>query len=488
MKWVIVGVFALLCLATLAVSLTRERAIAEHPPVFMTGSPGPEMSERLEAFQKWQATRGGSAINLQLDAVNSGMNKIIMQGVSGMAADILQANGSADLGYFASIGLLADLGPYAKKGGYLPDRFLSAIRGEMLVEETQFGCPVSLYLLVTYINRATFEELGLEVPPPQINWEEFERRGKEFVAKANPPGQRPRRFFVSGVNTTALRRSLGLDSFNETLTRCTLDDPRNARVLDLIHRWTYKDRLIPSGTDMAALVSDGDAGVFGPRLYQFKIGNIAMITGGNYLTPALRRLGSIPLSVTMPPYAEFPNAILGAQMLTLYAGSKQPEAAVAYFEFLQSEEFYQTLLHNGDGIPTTKEQAHREEYLRPPDYPNEWGCNEEIVRSVEEAGFPYTVSPFVSFGVYNRIDNAAIDRFNTGLLTAKEAGERAAMEINDEIALNIKRRPALRKKHDELMTIQKEIEARRARAEKVPREWIRNPFLKAYYEYKGWCE
>lgn len=488
MKWIILGIFAVLTLATIVVSMTRERETSEHPPVFMTGSPGPEMNERMDAFRKWQAARGGAEVNLQLDAVNSGMSKVIMQGVSGMAADILQANGSAELGYYSSIGLLADLGPFAQQGNYAPERFLPAIRGEMLVEGIQFGCPVSIYLLVTYINRATFETLGLTVPPPQMDWDEFEQRGKEFVAKANSPEQRPRRFFVSGVNTSALRRSLGLDTFNETLTRCTLDDPRNARVLNLIHKWTYEDRLIPSGTDMAALVSDGDAGVFGPRLYQFKIGNIAMITGGNYLTPALRRLGSIPLSVTMPPYAEFPNAILGAQMLALYTGSKHQQAAANYFEFLQSEEFFETVLRNGDGIPTTREQAHREEFLRPPDYPNEWGCNEEIVRSVEEAGFPYTVSPFVVFGVYNRIDMAAIDRFNTGLLDANEAGSRAAKEINDEIALNIERRPALRKKYEELVAIQKQIDERRARGEKVPSEWIRNPFLKAYYKFQGWCE
>jgi multiple sugar transport system substrate-binding protein len=488
MKWILLGAFAFLSLATLLVSLTRQRETAAQPPVFMTGSPGTEMTERLEAFQKWQAARGGAEVNLRLDAVNSGMNKVIMQGVSGMAADILQANGSADLGYFSSIGLLTDLGPFASKGRYEPERFLPAIRGEMVVDGIQFGCPVSLYLLVTYINRATFENLGLEVPPPRMNWDEFERRGREFVAKANPAGQRPRRFFASGVNIGAMRRSLGLDAFNETLTRCTLDDPRNARVLNLIQKWTVEDRLIPSGTDMAALVSDGDAGVFGPRLYQFKIGNIAMITGGNYLTPALRRLGNIPLSVTMPPYAEFPNAVLGAQMVALYADSKHKETAASYFEFLQSEEFFETVLRNGDGIPTTREKAHREEYLRPPGHANEWGCNEEIVRSVEEAGFPYTVSPFVVFGVYNRIDTAAIDRFTTGLLTAEEAGARAAEEINAEIALNIERRPALRKKYDELAAIQQQIDDSRARGEKVPREWIRNPFLKAYYEHKGWCE
>jgi multiple sugar transport system substrate-binding protein len=239
---------------------------------------------------------------------------------------------------------------------------------------------------------------------------------------------------------------------------------------------------------MAALVSDGDAGVFGPRLYQFKIGNIAMITGGNYLTPALRRLGNIPLAVTIPPYAEFPNAILGAQLLAIYTGSKNPALAANYLEFLQSEEFYQTVLRNSDGIPTTREQAHREEYLRPPGYPNEWGTNEEIVRSVEELGFPYTVTPFAAFGVYNRIDSTAIDRFMTGLISAEDAGRRAAMEINDEIALNLQRRPALRKRHEELSAIQAKIEDRRSRGEKVPREWIKNPFLLAYYEHKGWCE
>lgn len=488
MKWVIVGTFGFLVLASFAVSTTRERSTSKEPPIYLTGSPGPEMNERLEAFRVWQKARGGPEINLQLDAVNSGMNKIIMQGVSGMAADIVQANGSADLGYYASIGLLADLGELAAVGNYTPDRFMRAIRSELLVDGVQYGCPVSIYLLITYINRDTFENLGLEVPPSRMSWEEFERRGKEFVAAANPPGQKPRRFFVDRVNATPLRRSLGLDAFNETLTRCTLDDPRNAEVLRRIHQWTFEDRLIPSGADRSAQTSDGDSGVFGPRLYQFKIGNIAMINGGNYLTPALRRLGNIPLSVTIPPFAEFPNAILGVQMVALYQGSRNRKQASAYLEFLQSEEFYQTILRHGDGIPTTTEQAHREEYLRPPAFPNEWGCNEEIVRNVEEVGFPYTVTPFVVFGVYNRIDNAAIDRFLTGLLTAEEAGERAAREINDEITLNLERRPALREKYDRLVAIQAQIDARRSRGEKVPREWILNPFLLSYYEHKGWCE
>jgi multiple sugar transport system substrate-binding protein len=488
MKWVILSCMAILTMASIAISMGRQRAVGDHPPIFMTGSPGPEMAERLAVFRQWQKARGGPEINLQLDAVNSGMNKIIMQGVSGMAADLIQANGSADLSYYASIGLLRDLAPYADSGNYRPQHFLPTIRSELMVDGVQYGCPVSIYLLVTYINRETFQKLGMEVPPPRMTWDDFERRGKEFVAKANPPGQNLRRFFVSGVNTTAMRRSLGLDTFNETLTRCTLDDPRYEQVLDLIHKWTFDDRLIPSGTDMASLVSDGNAGGFGPRLYQFKIGNIAMITGGNYLTPALRHLGPIQLAVTMPPYAQFPNAILGAQMLTLYAGSKNPQAATAYLEFLQSKEYFDTIVQGGDGIPTTEEEAHREQYLRPSGFPNEWGCNEEIVRSVEELGYPYTACPFTEFTVYNRIDNAAIERFMTGLVTAKEAGAMAAKAINDEVALNLQRRPALRKKYDELLTIQAQIEERRSRGEKVPSYWIRNPFLKEYYKSRGWCE
>lgn len=488
MKWIILGIVVILTMATAVVKMTRRGPASPQPTIFMTGSPGTEMRERLEAFRQWQAARGGGEVRLELDAVNSGMNKVIMQGVSGIAADILQANGSADLGYYSSIGLLEDLGPFAARGNYRPERFLPAIRNELVVGDRQYGCPVSIYLLISYINRSTFENLGLEVPPPRMTWEDFERCGKAFVAKANPPGQKPRRFFASGVNTTALRRSVGLDTFNETLTRCTLDDPRNARVLELIHKWTFEDRLIPSGTDMASLVSDGDAGVFGPRLYQFKIGNIAMINGGNYLTPALRRLGNIPLSVSLPPHGGFPNAILGAQMTAIYAGSKHKEAASHYLEFLQSEEFFQTILRHGDGIPTTREHTQRAEYLRPPAHPNEWGCNEEIVRSVEEAGFPYTVSPFAVFGVYNRIDNTAIDRYMTGLITAGEAGARAAAEINDEIALNLERRPALREKYNKLLELQARIDERRSRGEKVPRDWILNPVLKAYYEHKGWCE
>ena len=488
MKWIILALISLLSLASIAVYSSRKREAGALPVIYMAGTPGKETEERQAKFHQWLKDSGNGEIDLRLDAVNSGMNKIIMQGVSGIAADIIQANGGVDLGYYQSIGLLADLTDLAKAGNYTPEHFERAIRQEMLVDGRQYGCPASIYLLINYINRKTFEDLGLEVPPSRMTWDEFEKRGKEFVAKANPPGQKTRRFFLSAINPFTLRRSMGLDVFNETLTRCTLDDPRNVEVLKLIHKWTAVDRLIPSGADMSALVSDGDAGAFGPRLYQFKIGNIAIIGGGNYLTPALRRLGEIPLAVSAPPYKEFPNAVLGTQLLSIYAGSKSRESASLYLEFLQSDAYFKTLVENGDGIPTTTKHAHHPDYLRPAAYPNEWGCNEEIVRSVEEIGFPYTISPFVLFAVYNRIDKAMVDRFMTGVVTAEEAAARTTEEVNAEIKYQLQQRPALQARYDELCKVQEQIDELRSKGKKVPLSMISNPFHRAYYQFKGWSE
>jgi len=489
MKTLFLTAFLVLTAAGLALHFTRPEAMAAAPVVYLTGSPGPEAQDAIKGFRAWLRENGKEDVDLRIDAANTDQSKIILQGISGIGTDLLPSNIGAELRYLQAMGITKDLTNDARAGGFGPESFARAAWDETMIDGKQFAYPTLLYVLMNYANLDTFETLGLPPPPARMSFEEFEALGKEFVRRANPPGAKSRRFFANTVSPLTMRRSLGLDTFNETMTRCTLDDPRNTRVLDLIHQWTYTDRLLPSATDMASFSSNGGtAASFGPRLYQFWQGNMAIIAGGSYLTNSLRQLGAMRLAVLEPPNGGFPNAVFGAAMLAVYAGSKQPAAAERYLQYLASPDYARRVMRGGQGIPSNLAMARDPDFLRPPDHPNEWGCNERFVDAIEQIGVPYTACPFVLYTVYNRISEEAYERFMAGRSTAGEAGRRAADGINQEIARTLEEQPALRPKYDELVARQREIEARRARGEKVPLAWITNPFHRHYYQAMGWTE
>jgi multiple sugar transport system substrate-binding protein len=307
------------------------------------------------------------------------------------------------------------------------------------------------------------------------------------VERANVPGRPQTRFFAESANYNVMRRSLGLDVFNETLTASTLDDPRYDQVLERIHRWTYELRILPTAADISSFSSTGGTN-YGPRLYQFKIGNLGLIGGGNYLMSALRQLGTMELGVVYPPAEEFPNAVFGAGMLAVYKGSPHKESAYEFLRFLASAKYNRSVAEIGDGIPANLKYARDPVFLDPPQYPNEAGCNIVFVESIEQIGVPYSYSPFVPFSISNRIDQDMYQAFMAGRTTARETSRRAAELINLEIQRMLKDRPKLREEYERRLERQKQIDQLRSEGKPVPLEWIDNPFHRAYYKFKGWVE
>ncbi|MEM9295883.1 MAG: hypothetical protein AAGA57_08785, partial [Planctomycetota bacterium] len=75
-----------------------------------------------------------------------------------------------------------------------------------------------------------------------------------------------------------------------------------------------------------------------------------------------------------------------------------------------------------------------------------------------------------------------------GLCTAEEAAAATQREIDSRIARNLTRDPSLQRRYDEAVALQKRIDARLAAGERVPAEWIANPFYLRYYAATGRLE
>ncbi|MEW6356086.1 MAG: extracellular solute-binding protein [Planctomycetota bacterium] len=454
-----------------------EKGNADGPKVWSSAASGKDLPITVRV----------PAVEMRLDAASNDLNKKLVQGVSGVAGDVIEAySGGKQMQYLAAAGMLADVTESAKRWGFGPDKTYKALAPALFVDDRQYAFPRNPAQVMYWVNKETFQKYGQPLPPSRWTIEEFERRGRAFVEAANPPGERRMAFFADRACKMELRRSMGLSIFNETLSRCTLDDPRNARVMELIYKWTYTDHILPSAADRASFETEGGWG--GPSFQLFKSGRYALFGSGRWALMLFRKFGAMQLAVVEPPHAGLPNTVLSGGQSTVFRASRHRKYAELFLAFMAGEDYNMQIVRDGDGLPPNPKFTDNELFRRPPDHPNEWGCHEVWANAARDIAIVQSFSPFVLPVTVERYDNMAEDEVMNDRATAQEAANRCAERINDEIQRTLKESPLLRGRYEELVALQEKIDQCRRDGKKVPMDWIKNPFYRTYYLKKGWAE
>ncbi len=430
-------------------------------------------------------------LEMRTDAANSDVSKKIIQGVTGIGGDVMDLGSGSMVRQFQEMGLLEDVTDTAAAMGFGLDRTWPALTPELSLvnadgERRQYAFPCNVNASLLWFNKETFERYGQPLPPAQWTIAEFEARGKAFVAAANPPGQRNTVFFADGIPLDVLHRSKGLSQFNETLTRCTIDDPRWAESMRLIHKWTYADRLLPTQADRASFATDSGYG--GATAQLFFRGNFAMMHTGRYLLIQFRKFGTMSLGVAGLPYDSFPNAVVVTRCAGIYYGGPNKELAALFTTFLASEDYNMQIVRDADALPPDPKYTLTEAYLRPPDFPNEWGSHEVFAEAVRTIAIAPDHSPFVQSSIVNRHLNDAQGAVMNDRLSAEEAAAQAVTRIHKEIDYTLAERPELAAQYEQRVRDQQTIDALRAAGKPVPASLIHNTFYRRYYQQMGWLE
>ncbi|NKB68305.1 MAG: extracellular solute-binding protein [Candidatus Latescibacteria bacterium] len=491
MKRLFLVCFLLLTLAGIATWLTEPDMGSEVPVIYWATDPNPARIEQVAQFHQWLVQNGHTTpegkpvVELRLETVSAD-RKGVIQGVSGVAADIMDCS----IPWYQSIGLLADVTDEAKRYGFGIDQTYSALEPLLTVEGRQYGFPCNVNVMGLWVNVETFDRLGLEPPPAQWDFETFEEIGKEFVRRANKPGERQTVFFLNNIQHAymirALHRSLGASEFNETMTKSDLDHPGYAGALAKIHQWTYVDHIAASAAEESAFAAE--SGYSGAGLALFNRGNYGMYVIGRWCLIRLRQFDEPPrVSVSHFPYGEFPNAIIGTRAAAVYAGSKHVEKAKLFLAYLASQAYNDQIVTSADALPPNPAYTQTETYLRPAQYPNEWGAHQVPATGAETIAIASSASPFVPAATVDRYKKMALDKVMANIVTPQEAAAEAAQRIDAEIELTLKDSPSLRRKYGELIALQEKIDQYRQEGRKVPLEWIKNPFHRRYYIHQGWA-
>ncbi len=493
MKYLFVITAALLLLAGFGTWLSFPDSASEVPVIYWVTDPNPARELQVEGFHEWLIERGHVGedgkplVELKLDVSNADVSKKVIQSVSGVGGELMDLSGGEGLQLFKAMGVVADITEEAEQLGFASSATYPAVESEITVDGRQFMFPCNVYATQYWYNKATFEAHGQPLPPDRWTLEEFEQRGKAFVEAANE-GRRPgdRVFFVNVVDPQQVYRSLGLSTYNQTMTACDLDDPRYARTLTMIRKWRDEDRIIPSPDDVQSFDAAAGYGGLGPQL--FARGNYAMMPSGRYMLIQFRRFGDLELGVTEPPHGGFPVTRIGTRAAAVYAGGAHPELASLFLAYLASEDYSMQIVHDADALPPNPAVTQTEAFLRPPDHPNEWGVHEKFARAINDIGIGGAYSRFILSSVVDRELTWFRDQFDEGHISAELAARQTADSVNRLIADNVRRNPALQAPFEKALALQRQIDERLESGQPIPRSWISNPFYLRYYEAQGMLE
>ncbi len=514
MKYVFITIALLLIAASLGTHMSMPRVQYEHPVVYWATDNNPTRRAQLRLFDQWLQrgveAEGWPKFHVLIDAASKDRDKIVIQGVSGVAADLMDVfTSTGDIAYYREIGLLADVSEDARELGFEYHRTYEAVQPELnlrifepdgSVSHQQMGFPANVTVNnLLWVNADTFRAYGLEPPSGPWTIEEFEALGREFVDRANRPGRRQAFFFADDVQVQSLFRSMGLSVFNETLTDTTLDDPRFVEALKIKHRWIHEDRLLPTAAERQGFETEGS--IFGPALALFRQGNYAMIIGGRYFLVQFRDWEPIDMRIAEPPNAGFRNAAIGARVVTTYSGSEHRDLTRHLVAFMASEQYNNRVVDDGDALPGNPEfiagPEHRERFRYPEAYPHEWArdaAGEEIFSvsgafgdAARTIAIGVAHSPFIN----QRRASSIINRYETQVMTNEISPEAAQDRIVDELRREMQRsrreNPHLEEIYQSLHQQQRQIEQLRRDGEPVPVELLHNPFHRRYYVDQGWA-
>jgi multiple sugar transport system substrate-binding protein len=463
--------------------------------LYWVTDPSPARNAHVQGFEAWQIDhghvdeQGRPLAQAVVDPNNGTQDKIVVQGVAGVGSDIIDTRWGRQLRLFEAVGILKDTTDIARERGFSPADTWAAAEPEITIDGRQFMYPCNVAVRLLWVNTALFRTLNMPIPEAPWSFDAFETMGVQFVerGRAHRPGEAV--FFCDDVPLEIMYRSLGLSLFNETLTACDLDDPRYVETLERRKRWVYDLNILPSPDDQASVTAEGSWG--GLSSYLFRDQRLGLFYSGRYMLIQFRRFaldgktGPMELDVVAPPSGGFPNVRTTVRGAGIYTAGPNIEHAQRFVEYLASERYNQMIIDDADALPPNPEFVKSESFLRPADWPNEWGIHERFVEAMDELAIAGVYSEFVLSTVAERIVNEQNEDFENGLSTAEDAARRTARLIDARIARNLEEDVDLLPLYRERVALQERIDRRFAAGEKVPASWIKNPFYSRYYAAQG---
>jgi multiple sugar transport system substrate-binding protein len=277
-------------------------------------------------------------------------SKILTMMAGGTCPDVF-FNEAYDYRGFAKVGAMLDVTDRFNKE-YNIDEFIPTSAAIMQIDGRIYGISSCTVSPVLYYNKEIFDKAGLAYPPSDPakawTWAEFRDVAKKLTIVE---GGKTKQYGVYGLEslfmTEALIMSNGGSYFNADVSKCTINSPETAEVMQAILDLRKLDGASPEAITLLT------AGVTPSSANMLQTGNIAMLVHGSW---ALQELSQLDFKVGVGVLPKFKDAVTHGQahVHAAWAKTPHPDEAWALLSFLASEEYQISNIKAGLWMPNRK--------------------------------------------------------------------------------------------------------------------------------------
>ncbi len=474
----------LIAFSQLMMFLKNGETASKIPVIYWATDQNPTRQRTVDLYRAWLKTNGYPDMDVRVDPVNGQAQKLIIQGLSGVAPDMFNLFGW-DIQYLYQLGIIADLDPIISNLAIPSENHDPVVSNEIYIDGKRVAFSQNAGTSYYFVNNDFIKSIGMELPPTSWDLETFEKYGKELVAKANAVKKRQQSFLTPTVDRETVRRSFGISIFNETMTKCTLNTPVHVEMLKKIYQWTYVDHILPSQADMESMSVEAGAGGANATTL-LKQGVYSMGWSGLPVLIGLHEIkANFEIGIAEAPSGGFRNSVTRTYGLTLYSAGKNKDYAKYFLQYLTSESHNLQIADNGDQMPPIPSFRKRDEFMKPVGRMNEWKCHEIYTAKAKELGIANEYSVYAAYNPILKEEKKAFEAFMSKVITAEAATKLMEEKVMALIALSINNNSELKARYEKDLLVQNEIDKAKAEGKKIPLNLVKNPFLLRYYKDTG---
>jgi len=454
--------------------------------LYWATDPNPVRLRQVELFRQWLKKNHYPDIELRIDTANNGLQKAVVQGVAGVASDLIDVPNQY-IHYLNQIGMIKDLTTEVAEFGIGENSTYPSLHSYLYQNGKLCGFPCNIGMFSLMVNVGLFEKLGMAPPPARWSLDQFEAIGLEFTRRANVGAKRQSVFFINQLHSETIARSMGVTWFNETYTASCVRENRWVECAKRLKRWSVDLRLVPSKADFESITAEAG---FGGSLNQlFYTEHYGMISTGNYSLIQLRLFPrQLRLAAVEHPNGGYPNLFIASRVCVVYQNSKSSDLGKYFIGFLNSHEYGRNIVDEADGFPPNPELLRSDAYLHPVGHTNEWpylaGLAEQIKISEGEED-----NPFINNNAYRKRIIMANSKFQVlESISAEKAAEEIDAILREEIARSLSKQSDLKARYASACARQAQIDRLKKEGKKIPAALIDNIFLRHYQVANGLAE
>lgn len=422
------GIFGGLILLSVVAYLWRPAHVTDGKiPLVWVSDNNPARNLQIQAFNEEEPD-----FSLSLDYGSSGLQKIILQCVSGVGPDIFDY-GDENLETLVEAGVLMDVTEEAKTMG-----FDAATAGWTTGSSNysyfgkQFGFPCNTGAGILIYNKNVFDYFGVPYPPFLMNWDEFISMAGKFGA----PNRNDRRpvFACSGFTWRTFFDGQRGEFFDDEGRLQIASSPELHRAFEMHRDFLFKHRFTPTSVESRAMSGQGGWGA--GNLNQFALGKYAMVATGHWAlisfnrayqkqVEALQNKGLMekdiknpldrPLrlgAVLVPHFTgRSPSYRVSSRIAGINAKSPKRNDALKFLQYLAGPVYSKLLNESTDWLPGNPKYAELGLDAGPPDL-----ARAQLQAATKEAlshGYVPRRSPFLLTSDVVRVLNEQISRLES---------------------------------------------------------------------------